>query len=242
MLKDLRLGVRMLLQAKGWTAVIVLSLAIGIGANAALFSAADGLLLTSVPVKDPGSLVRLRYAGPNDMVTDSSDYGNSSRDAQGRETRATFSYPMFQEFVSQNRTMTDLLACAPFGRVNVVVDGQAEIASAFISTGNYYRMLGVTTTLGRTIGPEDDRPGAPGVAVISHRYWRSRFGGDATVLGKQIRVNSAPVTVVGVISPEFTGIQQAVAEPPDVSVPLALDAELNTSPGDRQPLPKPTYW
>src|SRR2546428_3177706 len=139
MLKDLRHGLRMLLRAKGWTAVVVISLALGIGANTALFSAVNGLLLTTVPVAAPDTLVRLRYAGRNDMVTSSSDYGSSNRDADGRQVRTTFSYPMYQQFVANNRTMTDLFACAPYGSVNVVVDGHADIASAFISTGNYYR-------------------------------------------------------------------------------------------------------
>jgi hypothetical protein len=165
MVKDLRHAVRMLLRAKGWTAVVVVSLALGIGANTALFSAINGLLLTKIPVKDPDTLVRFRYVGRNDMVTNSSDYGFMKRDA-GQNVRSTFSYPMFQQFVADNRTMTDLFACAPFGRVNVVVDGAAEIATAFISTGNYYQLIGVKARAGRTLRPEDVRPTAPPVAVI----------------------------------------------------------------------------
>jgi hypothetical protein len=176
MLKDLRLAGRMILQSKGWTVVVLLSLAIGIGANAALFNAINGLLLKEVPVRDPETLVRLRWVGRNDMVTSSSDYGFTGKDAQGRNVRSTFSYPMFQQFVAENRTLTDLAAFAPFGRINVVVDGQAEIATSFISSGNYYRMLGVTASLGRTIEPDDDRPTAPPVALVSHKFWRSRFG------------------------------------------------------------------
>src|SRR3954452_15548817 len=121
MIRDLRQAARMLLQAKGWTTVVVLSLALGIGANAALFSAINGLLLRKLPVRDPDSLVRLKWGGKNDMVTSSSDYGFSSKDENGRDIRSTFSYPMFRQFVADNRTMTDLFACAPFGRVNVVV-------------------------------------------------------------------------------------------------------------------------
>src|SRR5881396_3256906 len=100
MLRDLRHGVRMLLQAKGWTAVVVISLALGIGANTALFSAINGLLLKKLPVKDPDTLVRLRYAGRNDMVTSSSDYGNSRKDPRGLEVRSTFSHLMFRQFVA----------------------------------------------------------------------------------------------------------------------------------------------
>src|SRR5262245_9606086 len=108
MLKDLRHAVRMLLRAKGWTAVVVLSLALGIGANTALFSAVNGLLLTSLPVAGPEALVRLRYAGRNDAVTSSSDYGATPKDAAGLPQRTTFSYPMFRQFVADNRTMSDL--------------------------------------------------------------------------------------------------------------------------------------
>ena len=157
MLKDLRHGLRTLMQAKGWTAVVVLSLALGIGANAALFSAVNGLLLTKVPVKDPDTLVRLRFVGRNDMSTSSSDYGSIDRARYGGvNVRTTFSYPMYQQFLADNKTMSDVLACAPYGRLNVVVDGQAELASAFISSGNYYQLLGVSARLGRTILPDDD--------------------------------------------------------------------------------------
>jgi hypothetical protein len=148
MLKDLRHALRMLLQAKGWTAVVVTSLALGIGANTALFSAVNSLLLKQLPVKDPGMLVRLRHAGQNDMVTSASDYGSSARGPDGLTVRTTFSYPMFQQFLADNKTMEELFACAPFGRVNLVADGRAEIVSAFISTGNYYRMLGVRARIG----------------------------------------------------------------------------------------------
>src|SRR4026207_1947994 len=101
------------------------------------------------------------------MVTSSSDYGFSAKDEAGREVRSTFSYPMYKQFLADNRTMMDLLACSPFGRVSVVVDGNAEIADAFISTGNYYRVLGINALLGRTIVPDDDKPDAPPAAVIS---------------------------------------------------------------------------
>ena len=225
MIRDLRHGFRVLFQARGWTAVIVVSLALGIGANTALFSVINGLLLTTLPVKDPDSLVRFRYAGRNDMVTSSSGYGFLNKTPEGQDVRASFSYPMFQQFVADNRTMDGLFACAPFGRVNVVVDGHAEIATAFISTGNYYQVLGVTARPGRTIVPDDDRPTAPPVATISAKYWHSRFGSDPAVVGKVVSINNVPITIVGVIAPDFTGIQQPLGESPDVSLPLALDPQ-----------------
>jgi predicted permease len=137
--------------------------------------------------------------------------------------------------------MDGLFACAPFGRVNVVVDGHAEIATAFISTGNYYQVLGVTAHPGRTIVPDDDRPTAPPVAMISAKYWHTRFGTDPAVVGKVVSINNVPITIVGVIAADFTGIQQPLGEAPDVSLPLALDSQLNTGSGPPR-LTQPTYW
>ena len=245
MLRDLRHGVCTLLQAKGWTAVVVLSLALGIGANTALFSAINGLYLRKLPVRDPDTLVRLRTAGRNEMATNSSDYG-SRGGPDG--IRATVSYPMYRQYLEDNRTMEDLFACAPYGRANIVVDGRAEIASAFITTGNYYQMLGLSASPGRTIVPEDDQPAATPVAVISARYWRSRFGGDPGVVGKVVTFNNVPITIVGVISPELVGVQQVFRDGPDIAVPMALDTQLNppaTAPPGTPIVPRllaPTTW
>ena len=225
MWKDLRHGVRSLLRDKGWTTVVVVSLALGIGANAALFSAINGLYLRKLPVRDPDALVRLKWVGRNDMATNSSDYGSSQR-IGSENVRATVSYAVYRQYVESNRTMEELFACAPYGRANIVADGRAEIATAFITTGNYYRMLGLTASPGRTIVPEDDQPNASPVAVISARYWHSRFGGDARIVGKVVRFNNVPVTIVGVIAPELVGVQQVFRENPDIAVPLALDGQL----------------
>ena len=229
MLRDLRHGVRTLLKAKGWTAVVVLSLALGIGANTALFSAINGLYLRKLPVKDPDTLVRLRWSGRNDMATSSSDYGSGAR-IGGENVRATVSYAMYTQYLEDNRTMDDLFACAPYGRANLVVDGHADIANAFITTGNYYRMLGLSASPGRTILPEDDQPNATPVAVISVKYWRSRFGSDPHVVGKVVRFNNVPITIVGVIAPELVGVQQVFRDGPDIAVPLALDPQLSPPP------------
>ena len=241
MLKDLRHAARMLLRAKGWSAVVILSLALGIGANTAIFSGLNAMLLKQIPVSDPDSLVRLRYYGRNDMVTSSSDYGYSNKAPDGQNIRTTFSYPMYQQFIADNRTMTELVAGAPFGRVSAVVDGQAEIATAFISSGNYYQVLGVGARLGRTIVADDDQPTATPVAMISSKYWHTRFTTDPGVIGKTMRVNNVVVTVIGVLPPEFTGIQQTVAEAPDVWLPLSLDPQLETG-AETPRVSQPTYW
>ena len=248
MLKDLRHGVRMLLHAKGWTTVVVLSLGLGIGANTALFTALNAMLLTKIPVRDPDTLVRLRWAGKNDMATSNSDYGFTEPGPDGVTPRSTFSYPMFQQLRADNRTMSDLAAFAPFGRVNASVDNQAELATAFVSSGNYYQMLGVEARLGRTIGSADDRETAPPVAVISSKYWHSRFGTDPSVVGRTIKINGVLVTIVGVLPPDFTGVQQPVAEAPEISLPIALlrqlEAPVRASPTGTATarVVQPTYW
>ena len=234
----------MMLQAKGWTAVVLVSLALGIGANTALFTAMNGLLFRTLPVSDPDTLVRFGSAGPNQMRTDTLVYGFTAPDARGRRVDPTFSYPMYRQFVEANQTMSDLFASAPIGNVNVVVNGQAEIASAFLASGNYYRALGVTARLGRTIGPDDDSPAAAPAAVISHKYWRTRFGGRPDVLGSLVHVNNAPITIVGVLPPEFTGVQQAVDEAPDISVPMALEPQVTLPRSSLQGslLDAPNFW
>ena len=242
MFKDLRHAVRVLLRAKGWTIVVLLSLALGIGANTAIFTALNAMLLKQIPVRDPDRLVRLRWYGKNDMVTSSSDYGFTARGPNNENVRTTFSYPMYQQFLTDNKTMTDVVACAPYSRVTVVVDGQAEVATAFISSGNYYRALGVGARIGRTILPEDDVPSAPPVAMISSKYWHTRFATDPAVVGRTIRVNNVVLTIVGVLEPGFTGIQQPLAELSDVSLPLSLDSQLDTSPVQTPRLSQPTYW
>jgi predicted permease len=236
----------MLLNAKGWTAVVVASLALGIGANAALFSAVDGILLTKIPVTDPDTLVRFRWVGRNDMVTSSSDYGSINVAAYGgQRVRTTFSYPMFKQFVADNRTLTDLFACAPFGNTNIVVDGRAELARGFLASGSYFSVLGINARLGRVLVADDDRPTAPPVVVISSKYWHARFGTDPTVIGKSVKANNVLVTIVGVLPPDFTGVQQPIAEPPDITFPLALYPQIDPfagRPGSRDQLTQPTYW
>ena len=127
--------------------------------------------------------------------------------------------------------MSDLSAGAPMGSVNVVVDGNAEIATAYIASGNYHQLLGVRAIRGRTMMPEDDRANAPPVMTISSQFWTRRFGNDPAIVGKAVRANNTLVTIVGVLSPEFTGVQRVISEAPDMTFPLALDPVLNPAAG-----------
>lgn len=189
MLQDLRYAVRTLTQQKGWTAIVVVSLAFGIGANTVIFSAVNGAFLRALPVEDPAGLVRLRHVGRNDAATGSWEYGFVSEPGADR-ARATFPYSVFQELRTADRTLTELFAGAPLNQVNVLIDGQAELASAYVASGAYFGVLGVDALLGRTFGPADDDPAAEPVAVISEGFWARRFGRDESVVGKVLRVNT----------------------------------------------------
>jgi predicted permease len=243
--QDLRYAARLLVQGRGWTIVVVSLLALGIGANTALFSATHALLFASVPVRDPGALVRFHWAGRNDVVTEHDEYGFIRSAAGGQRVRGSMSYPVYQQFVADAAPFADIFAVYPDGQINVVIDGQAELANETAATGNYFSVLGVSARAGRVFTPEDDRPSAPPVAVISSRYWQSRFGNDAAAVGKVVEVNDVPVTIVGVLPASFTGVQHALADSiPDLTFPLSLDLQLHASAGRSEPslLTQPTAW
>jgi predicted permease len=216
LVRDLRHAIRVLMATKSWTAVILVSLALGIGANVALFTAVNGLLLQTLNVPHPDELVRVKWAGQNNMVESSSEYGFT------RE-RTTISYAIFQQLRVANRTLTDLAAFAPRGSFNVVIDGQADLATAFVASGNYFHVLQVNATVGRVFTEDDDRLTASPVVVISDAYWRRRFHADAAVITRVVSINNQAVQIVGVTPPDFLGVQKLSSLPPDVTVPLVFD-------------------
>jgi len=216
-LQDVSYGLRVLAKKPGFTFVAVLSLALGIGANTALFSLVDAVLLKTLPVQRPDELVLLDESG-------------------GPGTVQYFPYPVFQQMSTESRVITGMLASFDADgtlRVSVRISGggtTAELAQAQLVSGNYYSVLGVNAILGRTITPEDDKvPGGHPVAVISHAYWESRFEHDPSVVGKTITVNGHPFTIIGVTPQEFFGITPG--HPPDVTIPLMMQAQVWLAPG-----------
>jgi predicted permease len=173
------------------------------------------------------------------MVRSTSEYGGN-RDDQGRRVTATFSYATFEQMRAANQTLVDLAASAPLGSFNVVIDGQAEIASNLGASGNYFQLLRVPMTLGRGLRPEDDTPGAPPVAVISHGFWQRRFGSDAKVAGRVVTMNNQPVEIVGVTAAGYGGTQRLGANAPDVTVALVHDSMFNV--GQTRSTQPTSYW
>ena len=216
MLGDLRHAVRVLGKARGWTLVVLVSLALGIGANTALFSAVDGMLFRTLPVADPDGLVRLRWTGENGAARGVMSSGATG----GMGVSGSFSYPVFEALRDAGETLDGMFAATPTS-LTLVVDGRAEIAPGLAATGDYFRVLGVQPAAGRAIVPDDDRPGAGPVAMISHSFRERRFGPEADPVGTVIRVNDVPTTIVGVLPPGYVGIRRPDAAAADVHLPLA---------------------
>lgn len=239
MLTDLRSAVRQLRQSPGFTAVAVLSLALGIGANTAVFSVTSAVLLRQLPVKNPQELVVFNWLAEENVFPQSSNGWQSREPGSNKITSTSFSIPTLEAFQKQTSVFTEVFAFSPMGGLNVVVDGAAEVVTGTqLASGNYYAGLGVSAVAGRVFTPEDDRRGAEPVAVISHGYWQRRFGGDAAAVGKDIKVNGVPVTIVGVTAPAFQGAMQ-VGEVVDLTLPLALEPQLVRSPDDNR---RATRW
>jgi predicted permease len=225
MFQDLRYGARMLLKNKGFTAVAALTLALGIGANTALFSVMDAVMLKTLPVRDPEQLFVFRWLGSAGWHK--GFRGSTDKDAAtGLESTVSMSYQAFERLRDQNQTMASVFAFRSLGLLNLNVDGQAEMASGQVVSGNYFAGLGAPAALGRTLTTEDDKTNAAAAAVISHRYWQRRFGSDPAVVGKVIYISGAAFTMVGVTPPRFFGTSE-VGSAPDITVPMAMLAQVS---------------
>ena len=225
---DVRFARRALIKNIGFSSAAVVILALGIGANTAVFSVVDALLLGTLPVKDPQNLVAFDTLQTRDSMV--AGYSGSGRPGPGGTARRT-SFPMvtFEQFRDHATTLSHVFAFTMLGSIAVVADDNAEMASAQLVSGNYFDGLGVPAVMGRTLGPADDRPDAEPAAVVSHRYWQRRFFGDAGIIGKTIRVNRTAFTIVGVTAETFDGTE--VTETVDLSVPLAMSHRLSPTGG-----------
>jgi predicted permease len=223
--RDVQYAWRMLWRSKGFTAVAVGSLALGIGANTIVFSLAKGVLLDRLAVPKPEQLKLFTMMRGEHSPIDSI-WGNSYDAAGGQEEFTSFSYRVYTMLRAQNaahRVVGDLFAYKllnPGMELTVTVDGRSDAVTGQMVSGNYYEQLGVRTELGRRIEPADDVPGAAAVTTISDAMWSRRFGRSPDVIGKTILLQLVPVTIVGVNPPEFTGAA-SVQVAPDVFFPLS---------------------
>jgi len=211
--QDVRYGLRMLGKNPGFTLIAILTLALGIGANTAIFSLLNQVLLRRLPVRNPGELVVLKSPGPK--------RGHVWSDGDDSEV---FSYPLYKGLAKNTAVLDGVFARYQFA-ASIASHGQTERGSGELVTGNYFDVLGVRPTLGRVLSPaDDDVQGAHPVVVLSHSYWMRHFGGNAGVLNQAILVNNTEMTIVGVAQAGFSGIQ--VGQTPDIFVPLTMKGQM----------------
>jgi predicted permease len=206
--QDVRLALRRVCRSPGFAAIVVVTIALGVGANAAIFGVVNGLLLRPLPVSDPHRL-----------VTISSD----AAIARGYPSAFGWTYAMWKALQPEIERFDGALAFMP-ARFDLAPSGERQLAEGLFASGEYFATLGVPAVLGRTFTPADDRPGggpAGPVAVISYRFWQRRFGGASSVIGERLVVDGAPVTIVGVTPPEFFGVD--VGRAFDVALPLETE-------------------
>jgi predicted permease len=220
-IKDVRYGARMLGKNPGFSAIVVLTLALGIGANTAIFSLTNTVLLKPLPIGHPEQLVQIDLPDPEQA---GASYG--------------FSYPVYSYLRDHNDALSGVFALASLGRLNIAVGGEAEPAEGQIVSADYYSTLGITAAAGRTLAPDDDRTGEHLAAVISYGYWKRRFGLDLGVVGRDITINGNPFTIVGVTQPEFFGV--TVGDSPDLTVPMIAQPLVMS--GRPQPGDSGTWW
>ncbi len=210
MTSDLKFVLRSLGRSPLFVIVAVLSLALGIGANSAIFSLLDQVILRSLPVKDPQRLVSMDWDGT---------FSGSARNDH------SFSYPMYAAFRDKATNLFDGVIARFQTPVDLGWRGAAERANAELVSGNYFEVLGVPAAIGRTLTPNDDKlkNGEP-YAVLSYAYWQKRFGGNPAVLNQAIDINNHPMTVVGITMQGFKGTE--VGSPADVFVPMMMKTEV----------------
>ncbi|HKD19335.1 MAG TPA: ABC transporter permease [Thermoanaerobaculia bacterium] len=226
-LQDLRYALRTFTKSPGFSAVAVLTLALGIGANASIFALVDRVLIRPLPVRDPERLVLLRSPGPSQGNTWSDD-----------DEATSFSYPMYRDLADRATVFEGLIGELPF-QASVATRGETETSAGELVTGNYFSVLGVPPAVGRVLTAADDRsPGGHPLVVLSHGYWSRRFGSDPRIVGQTIRVNDQLLTVVGVADASFEGIQPGRRA--DLFVPMMMKAQM--TPGWHALDDPKSYW
>ncbi len=236
--QDLRYGAQMLMKHPGFTAVAILTIALGVGANTALFSVVDAVLLKKLPVSDPDRLVLFRATWDRDRFSPGSYNGSNRRDPiTGLTNGTSFPFQVFSRLRQEKGALSDVFAFTSVD-MNLNAGGQAEVVGGQVVSGNYYSTLGVPALIGRTITDTDDNGSATPVAVLSHRFWVNRFGGDKGVVGRQVNINNIAFTIVGVTPPGFEGTGE-VGSSLDLSIPLALEPQVS---GERSYLKGAGIW
>jgi len=206
--QDLRFGFRLLTKSPGFTALAVTTLALGIGANTAIFSLIDAVMLRWLPVRDPSQLVVLRWTAHEEPRRNGiSSFGDCSDEgSRANSSGCSFPYQVFEKIRSKKNVFSGVTAFAGPAALVLSSNGAARLASGEVVSGDYFSTLGVKAVVGRTLGTEDDSLSASPTVVLSFPFWQSAFGGDRSVVGRTIALNGTPFTIVGIADPNFTSL------------------------------------
>jgi predicted permease len=216
---DAHYGLRLLRKSPGFTAIAAGSLALAIGANTTIFSIGKLMLYDRLSLPHPEQLRLFRWAGDKNVAVHSM-WGEWDDNPSGIISSA-FSYPAFEQLRRDNRALGDIFAFKGAGRLNATINGAAQVLQGEMVSGNYFSELQVQPMMGRAIQESDDRDGAPPVALISAGFWERTFGSSPGVVGRTIKVNMTPVTIIGVTPRGFTGAKSVQAAP-DLFLPFSL--------------------
>src|SRR5690348_140288 len=226
LMQDLRYGLRVLAKAPGFTAVAIITLALGIGANTAIFSLIDAVMLRSMPVKDPQHLVVFSWKAKTDPKYHGySNYGDCG--SSGGGSGCSFSVPLFKAMQAQVSAFSGLTAFAGPMRLDLSGNGPASMARGELVSGDFFSTMGVGVIIGRPLGPSDDTTTSSPALVLSYSYWQSAFGGDRSVIGRTVRLNNVPFAIVGVTDPRFTNLAPGKSQ--DFLMPLSSVQQVKVS-------------
>jgi predicted permease len=241
--QDLRYALRMIGKSPGFTALAALSLALGIGANTAIYSFMDAILMRALPVDHPEALALVQYHTKAFPAIAHGFNGSNFRDPKHGMVSGNIPFPAYEALRGGNTVFSSLFGFSNAGQLTMLVGGDAAIARAEYVTGDFFRTMGVRGSAGRLFDDTDDRAGAAPVAVASYRYATRRFGDSGKAVGQAVLLNNVPFTIVGVAAPGFLGMYPGVAI--DLYLPMRSNAALDARPGfdpNARYIARNNYW
>ncbi|WP_446745514.1 ADOP family duplicated permease [Silvibacterium acidisoli] len=237
---DLRYALRMMRRSPGFTAIAVGSLALGIGANTAIFTLTKQVLFDKLSVQQPDQLLLFQWTAPSNNIVHHSS-GDKKSIGGGMDFGSSFPYPLYQQLRRENHVLEDLFAFRDANRLTAIVGDEAISATAQMVSGNFYSVLGVHPILGRALTPADDAgPDSAAVTVISNAFWTQYFGRSPNAIGRSVTLDGKQLTIVGVNPPSFTGAADAHLSP-DLFIPFSLEPVL-ASDQRSSALADPEFW
>ena len=226
LLQDVRYALRMLAKSPGFTAVAVLTLALGIGANTAIFSVIDAVMLRALPVRDQSQLVVMRWTAHTQPRRNStSSFGDCADNGDKNPSDCSMPYPFFELIRAEKKAFSGATAFAGPAHLVLSGNGAARMVRGELVSGEYFSTLGVGALMGRTLSPDDDTRSAAPAIVLTYAFWQGAFGGEPSAIGRTIFLNGVPFTIVGVTEPRFTSLTPGKTQ--DMFLPLSVLPRLN---------------